>query len=59
MLREKGTHRVCLANDIVLNVRPVQLDEVERPVLPSGGYSFPFVVIHSGSAPQLQRSGRP
>lgn len=57
--KKKGTHRVCLANDIVLNVRPVQLDEVQRTVLPSGGYPFPFVVIDSGSAPQLQRSGRP
>lgn len=50
-----AAYPVRLANNIVLDVRPVQVDQMQRPVLPASGYPSPLLVVDSGCASQLQR----
>lgn len=50
-------HLVCLANNLVLGVRSVHVNEMQRPVLSTSSNPSPLTVIHSGCASELQRSG--
>lgn len=52
-----AAHLVRLTNNLVLGMWSVHVDEVQRPVFPTSSNPSPLMVIHSGCASELQRSG--
>ena len=54
--RGQPAYLVGFSHDLVLHVRPVELDEMQRPILSAGGHQSAVLVVHGGSASQLKLS---